>query len=258
MANETLDARPISPATQCDCRILDSPELVDFQQQGFLKVTEFCSPTDIAEVRAIIDDAYCCEGRQFGALDNLLHQAPQLRRTPVYRSCCAIAKQLLGTTTRYVCDQALYKEPHGKHGTPWHQDGVFHGQYPNNTVVFWIPLQHVTTENGCLHFIPLRNRTTLLPHRPLYPNDYRSLMTDHVDASQAVACPLFIGEATVHGPLTPHMALANHTDFIRRTWTLTFTPWGQWGFLTPSRLLNRARTLAGWAGANDTRLQQSP
>ena len=248
MADEALDARPIHLATGRDCRILDSRELVDFQQQGFLKITAFCSPTDIAQVRAIIDHVYRCERRQFGAQDNLLHQAPQLRRTSVYQSCCAIAKQLLGTMTGYVCDQALYKEPHGKHGTPWHQDGAFHGQYPNNTVVFWIPLQHVTAENGCLHFIPLRNRTTLLPHHPSYPNDYRSLMTDHVDASQAVACPLSIGEATAHGPLTPHMALANRTDFIRRTWTLTFAPWGQWGFLTPSRLLNRARTLAGRVG----------
>ncbi|WP_447602560.1 phytanoyl-CoA dioxygenase family protein [Nitrospira sp. Nam80] len=245
MANEALDALPIQLAKQRDCRILDSRELVGFQQEGFLKITAFSSPADIAQVQAIIDHAYAGQGRQCGAQDNLLHRAPELRRSSVYRSCCAIAKQLLGTTTRYVCDQALYKEPHGKHGTPWHQDGAFHGQFPNNTIAFWIPLQDVTAENGCLHFIPLRNRTVLLPHRPLYPNDYRSLMTDHIDVSQAVTCPLSIGEATVHGPLTLHMALANRTDFIRRVWTLTFTPWGQWGFLTPSRLLNRARTLAG-------------
>jgi Phytanoyl-CoA dioxygenase (PhyH) len=243
MANEALDALPFRLTTPGDPRILDSRELIDFQQQGFLKINAFCSPTGIAQVRAVIDHAYAREGRQFGAQDNLLQRAPELRRGSVFQSCCAIAKQLLGTTTRYVCDQSLYKEPHGKHGTPWHQDGAFHGKFVNNTIAFWIPLQDVAAENGCMHFIPLQERTALLPHRPLYPNDYRSLMTDHVDASQAIVCPLSIGEATVHGSLTPHMALANRTNFIRRAWTLTFTPWGQWGFLTPSRLFNRARTL---------------
>jgi ectoine hydroxylase-related dioxygenase (phytanoyl-CoA dioxygenase family) len=248
MANEALDALRTRYTAQRDCRMLDSREVVDFQQQGFLRITPFCSSTDIAQVRAITDQAYANEGRPFGAQDNILHRAPELRRTSVYRACCAIAKQLLGRTTRYVSDQGIYKEPHGKHGTPWHQDGAFHGQYPNNIIVFWIPLQDVTIENGCLHFISLRNSTNLLPHRPSYSNDYRSLMTDHVDPSQAVAYPLSMGEATVHGPLTLHMALANRTDFIRRTWTLTFAPWGQWGFLTPSRLVKRAKTLAGRVG----------
>ncbi|MEX5216462.1 MAG: phytanoyl-CoA dioxygenase family protein [Nitrospiraceae bacterium] len=248
MPNEALSAVPIQIVKQRDCRILDSREVADFQQDGFLKITSFSPSTDIAQVRAIIDHAYADQGREFGAQDNLLHRAPELRRSSVYQACCAIAKQLLGTTTRYVCDQALYKEPHGKHGTPWHQDGAFHGQFANNTIAFWIPFQDVTVENGCLHFIPLRKRRVLLPHRPSYPNDYRSLMTDHVDASEGGACSLSVGEATVHGSLTLHMALANRTDFIRRVWTLTFTPWGQWGFLTPSRLLNRARTLVSRVG----------
>jgi hypothetical protein len=224
-----------------DRRILSSGEVTTFRQQGFLKITTFAQSIDIAHVQAIIDDLYSQEGREIGPQDNLLHRAPELRQSTVFQSCSSIAKQLLGRTTRYAFDQALYKEPHGRNGTPWHQDGAFHGPFANRTIGFWIPFQDVTAENGCLHFIPLREHPALLPHRPFYPNDYRSLMTDPVNVSQAVACPLSIGEASVHGPLTLHMALANSTDFIRRTWTLTFTPWGEWAFLTPRRLLNRVR-----------------
>jgi hypothetical protein len=244
MLNKTVAALSV-----CNRRILSSAEVTAFRQQGFLKITPFAPPNDIALVRSIIDDLYSREGREIGPQDNLLHRAPELRRTSVFRSCSAIAKQLLGKTTGYAFDQALYKEPHGRNGTPWHQDGAFHGPFTNKTIGFWIPFQDVTAESGCLHFIPLGDQATLLPHRPFYPNDYRSLMTDHVNPSQAVACPLSLGEASVHGPLTLHMALANSMDFIRRTWTLTFTPWGEWGFLTPTRLFNRGRTFAGrvWA-----------
>jgi hypothetical protein len=70
-------------------------------------------------------------------------------------------------------------------------------------------------------------------------------MTDHVDPSNAVACPLSLGEASVHGPLTLHMALFNSKDFIRRAWTLTFTPWGEWGFLTPHALVQSRENFCG-------------
>jgi ectoine hydroxylase-related dioxygenase (phytanoyl-CoA dioxygenase family) len=75
-----------------------------------------------------------------------------------------------------------------------------------------------------MHFIPLTEHQALFPHRPFYPNDYASMMTDHVDLAQAIACPLRTGDASVHGPLTLHAALANKTASIRRTWTITFTP----------------------------------
>lgn len=225
-------------------RILTRQELAQFTEQGFLLIRALAPTNDIAEVRSILDRLYARHGLEYGSIDNLLRLAPELKATALFSSCMAIAKQISGRTTMYACDNGLYKEPHGKHGTPWHQDGAFHGKYfPNNTIAFWVPLQDATLENGCLHYIPLQKRQILLPHHPYYPNDYRSAMTDYADPSQAIACPLEAGDATIHGPLTLHSALANSTDSIRRTWLLTFRPWGQWGFLAPSRLLQRARLI---------------
>jgi ectoine hydroxylase-related dioxygenase (phytanoyl-CoA dioxygenase family) len=225
-------------------RILCVQELAQFKRQGFLKIEALASSEDILQVRRIIDRLYVLHKKEWGSIDGLLSLSPELKDTATYRSCLAIAKQVLGRTTMYACDNGLYKEPHGKHGTPWHQDGAFHGKYfPNNTVAFWIPLQDATLENGCMHYIPLHKGQILLPHRPYYPNDYRSVTTDGVDATSEVVCPLRVGDATIHGPLTLHSAMANNTDFIRRTWLLTFRPWGRWGFFAPSRLLHRVRVI---------------
>jgi ectoine hydroxylase-related dioxygenase (phytanoyl-CoA dioxygenase family) len=219
---------------------LDTEELTRYKHDGFLSIAGVASVSDVLEVRGMIDDLYARHGRTCGAIDHLLHLAPQLRHTRVFGSCLAIAKQLLGRTTMYAHDGGLYKEPHGKHGTPWHQDGAFHGKYfPNHTVAFWIPLQDVTAENGCMQYIPLEKRQILLPHRPYYSNDYGSMTTDAADESRAVACPVHMGDATVHGPLTLHFAFRNSTDSIRRTWLLTFRPWGKWGFFAPSRFIHR-------------------
>jgi hypothetical protein len=90
-----------------------------------------------------------------------------------------------------------------------------------------------------MHYLPLKKGQILLPHRPYYPNDYRSATTDGVDGTLAVTCSLRAGDATIHGPLTLHSAEVNSTDAIRRTWLLTFRPWGKWGFFAPSRLAYR-------------------
>ena len=162
----------------CDLRALSRQELMQFNEQGFLKITALAPPDDILEVRRIIDNLYARRQKEYGSIDGLLALDHNLKDTATYHSCLKIAKQILGCTTGYACDNSLYKEPHGRHGTPWH-----------------------------------------------------------------VACPLQAGDAAVHGPLTLHSALANSTDLIRRTWLLTFRPWGKWGFFAPSRLFHRVRVI---------------
>jgi ectoine hydroxylase-related dioxygenase (phytanoyl-CoA dioxygenase family) len=225
-------------------RALSSAQRLQFHRDGFLVVRDAWSLAAVTEVRQMIDELYQLEGRHCGAIPNLVSRNPALRKTAIFCTCLAIAQELLGRTTRYACDNALYKEPHGTHGTPWHQDGAFHGKhFPNNTIGVWVPLQDVTAENGCMQYIPLQKYPILLPHRPFYPNDRHSMMTDHADASQAIDCPLHAGDVAIHGPLTLHAAFVNQTDDIRRTWLLTFRPWGKWGTLAPSRLVQRARLI---------------
>lgn len=237
-------AAPSALQTANGHRLLTPQELSHYQKHGFLSIPALAQGVDVLEARRIIDEVYAKQGRPWGYIDKLLELAPELRSTRVFESCLAIAKQLLGRTAMHGHDGGIYKEPHGKNGTPWHQDGAFHRKYfPNNTVAFWIPLQDVTLENGCMQYIPLRRKQILLPHRPYYPNDLRSMTTDGVDASQAVDCPLRTGDATVHGPLTLHSAWPNRTASIRRTWVLTFRPWGKWGFFAPTRFLHQARIL---------------
>ena len=240
----TMTAHP-TQADQYGRRTVSFDAVRQFREKGVLKVTALARRSEIAQVRTVLDDLFRAQGRGYGAIPNPSRLAPALKRSPVYQACLTIAKQLLGSSTGYACDHALYKEPHGLHGTPWHQDAAFHSKYsPHNTLIFWIPLQDVTPENGCMRFIPLPAVPELLPHRPFYPGDRTSMMTEQLDEHQAVICPLQAGDATAHGPLTLHAASANTTAFIRRTWTITFTPWGRWGWLTPARLQQRARLFA--------------
>ncbi len=174
-------------------------------------------------------------GREWGVLDHALERAPQLKESLVFQSCQRIAKQLLGPTAGVSFDQALYKPPYEKIGTRWHQDQAFQGQYrPMNTLHFWIPLQDVNELNGCLHFIPGSHLLGLLPHVGPY-----ALTPRHHPPVEAVACPLMLGDATCHLPLTLHRALPNGTGSVRRAWTLLFRPFARFGALNPFPLIRQ-------------------
>ncbi len=226
-------------------RILTREEVSRYREEGFLRVPTLTRRSEIAWIGSRIDRLYADQGLAYGAIDRPTRLVPALLNTRVFQSCQVIARQLLGPTALYGNDRALYKEAHGSVGSPWHQDAGFHGKYSrHNSIVFWIPLHDVGTENGCMQYIPLERNQAVLPHRPFFPNDPSSLMTDYVDASKAVNCPLSAGGAMVHGALTLHTAHTNTSANTRRVWTLTFRPWGRWGGLAPSRVIHVAHVIS--------------
>ena len=81
-----------------------------FREQGVLKVTALAPRSEIAQVRAVLDDLYRAQGREYGAIPNPSRLALVLKRSPVYQACLTIAQQLLGSFTGYACDHALYKD----------------------------------------------------------------------------------------------------------------------------------------------------
>ena len=142
---------------------------------------------------------------------------PELRQALYFKNSLKIAAHLLNVEeTKVIGDgRMFFKPPHYGSQMPWHQDGAHPGSY--DILKVWMPLDDVNVENGCLQFIKGSHQEGLLPHRP-YPGDPSglSLVTDDVDTSQAVVCPLPAGGATVHHRCTLHHSRANTTEIPRR------------------------------------------
>ena len=93
------------------------------------------------------------------------------------------------------------------------------------TFHFWIPLQAVTSDNGCMQFIPGSHANGLLEHSARQNGHVRRARVS--DTRGALACPLDVGGVTIHSPLTLHYTGPNHTAQVRRAWILHFGPWGR-------------------------------
>jgi ectoine hydroxylase-related dioxygenase (phytanoyl-CoA dioxygenase family) len=137
----------------------------------------------------------------------------------------AIAEQLLGPKYSFAHDMAICKPPGSTAETPWHQDFAYHDpRFDMEGLMFWVPLQPVTPENGCLRFIPGSHLSDeVLPHHPIN-NDPRSrgLECDSVDVNKAILAPLPLGGASIHHARTLHSAGPNKTPSARRAYILEF------------------------------------
>jgi hypothetical protein len=240
-----------------------------FARQGFLSISSLTTIEDLARIRSLLDPLFAkfdllgeyaadiAAPRVAGVpprspeLNEPIRFAPELRDTLAYARCRELARKLLGVPVGYSFDHAIYKPPHNGAATDWHQDEAYSARaIPLRSVHFWIPLQEATVKNGCMWFVPGSNQGGILPHqvsvhRTAGPNQApagTTIVASQVDTINAVACPLSVGSATVHHPLTLHYTGANESDEYRRVWILHFSAYGRVRFLIhPLMIASRMR-----------------
>lgn len=211
-----------------------------FEDQGFLKIERCLEIDDLTEVARLIDRAFSDPGmsrsqkydmggataRRITVLQRPSISLPELRQTTMYTRCREVAAELLGAPAYYVYDYSIYKLPSNGHETPWHQDQAYRGHSGDTGALhFWIPLQSVSVETGCMGFLPRSHKRGLLPHHRL-DNDEgaKALEAEGVDPTGAVDVEMVAGEMVVFHPFTLHYSTPNRGDGLRRTWILHFGP----------------------------------
>lgn len=239
-------AQPAAMADRATHAALPDAEVRNFLDQGFLVVPAICDAAELDDIRSTLralfrQEAGRSEGNQLDMLsldrkarDAIQPQivkpslyAPALLRTPYFRRAQALARQLLGADAQFSFDHSILK-PAGKvAATPWHQDEA-HGHDPHfhqEQISFWMPLQDVSEQNGCMRYVPGSHRGPLLPHRS--PGDDPRIHalecpSSSFDESAAVARPVPAGWCILHAGRTLHGALPNRTDADRLAYVLVF------------------------------------
>lgn len=125
----------------------------------------------------------------------------------------------------------IYKPPGHPHPTPWHQDVSYFEQpvaregFPvkRQTLQFWVALDDVDCDNGCMHFVA-KNFDQCLAHHIASgkPEDEGRLLAiddeSIIEEGSVVACEIPAGYATVHHEGTLHYTPPNRSDRPRRAY----------------------------------------
>lgn len=236
-----------------------SSDFQSLRRDGFLALPTLFTQSQVEEVRELLDPLFdrfqslpAAYRRDLGGdapnshglyrsaeINRATTLEPRLRRTFIYRRCRSIARDLGVIAPGYVFDHSIYKAPHNQRATPWHQDHAYTGQSRVlRTLHFWIPLQEATLSNGCMQFIPGSHLAGPQPHHPGNQSGH-VLASSTPTAAEVVTCPLPLGGASVHMPLTMHYTGPNASDTTRKAWILHFGSFGRLAKLHPTSLWER-------------------
>jgi ectoine hydroxylase-related dioxygenase (phytanoyl-CoA dioxygenase family) len=137
------------------------------------------------------------------------------------------AAALMGVKhVRLFRDQIFVKPAFSRGEIPWHQDySDWVHTTPASHITCWIALDEATTESGCLHYIPGRMDSVVLPrlHRSdCMDSAYERLPQEMRDRFQPVPFPVPIGGSVFHHCLTVHASGGNSTSRPRRAIAISY------------------------------------
>ena len=231
-------------ASENTTQSLSEDELRSFSGSGFITMTSIAPADEVAGIRKILQDlvdrrAGEKEGSFFdtmegsnsrGVLRSIQINNPslhhrQLLETDYVRNATRIAQQLLSPQCFLLSDFLLLKPANVGAGTPWHQDEAYSDpEYDHAQLTFWMPLQDVGPQDGCMIYVPGSHRMGVLEHRSLNndPHTHAFECAVSFNDEQSVRCPLPAGGCVVHGQRTLHCSTNNVSNVDRYAYLLTF------------------------------------
>lgn len=214
-----------------------------YEVDGFFVIERLADESTVKKLRAAYDDILTREepaggDRMLGGITRQVmmpsNAHPDFAANAVVDAAMEIASGVFGTPAHRFFDMLIYKPAGHPHETPWHQDMAYTGfptapvgiPIPLETIQFWVALDDVDQENGCMHFIPGVHVEPLLAHVVAAgePDDPGRLLAlsdpaNQVPMDRIVVAPLSAGGATMHSQGTPHYTSPNRsTDRPRRAY----------------------------------------
>ena len=104
------------------------------------------------------------------------------------------------------------KEPKNKGFVSWHQDGIYQGWKPYNSVTAWIAITDVNEENGCMRMWPGSHKNNFKEHKDTFDKDNlltRGQTIENVPTKDTIPIILKPGQLSIHHPMTVHGSESN-------------------------------------------------
>ncbi len=242
-ADSSLIAGQADVAADSRTLELTREQIAYFHEQGFLSLDALTTPPEVAEIKGLLEEMFAKRaGEKEGAFLDLVaagQKAPmsspqifnpnnycaRLHKTQCFQNAYHVAKQLLGDEVRFFFDLSILKQPKIGAGTPWHQDEAYRdANFEYRELSIWVPLQDVTTESGCLRYVPGSNKGELLQHKSANddPTSHAVCVAEPFDEALAVLVPLPAGGCVMHLPRTIHGSTTNVSTAPRLAYIMAF------------------------------------
>jgi len=202
----------------------------DFDESGFTVLKQFFDPSEITKLKSKInqyieniapqlpeDKVFYEENKNANSIKQLFDISDY---DPFFQSVLKgskveeMAQILLGEKTSRGFVEYFNKPAGVGKPTPPHQDGFYFKLSPPNALTFWIPLEDVDEENGCLRYVAGSHKRGMRTHGRTQTLGFSQGITDFgldLDKDNEVSVPAKTGDVLVHHAMTVHRADGNNS-----------------------------------------------
>ena len=212
----------------------------DWDRDGYLIIRGFMSPEEAQEVASNIDryvanvlpglpqDEAFYEDKSrpetIKRLNNMSVHDEYFRELYQDDRFVKLAEALLNDGVIAKNMQWFNKNPHDGKETPPHQDGFYFMLEPNEALTFWLALDHVDEENGCIRYVKGSHLRGMRPHQRSNVLGFSLGITDYEDADEVAETVVRAepGDVALHHCMIVHRADANNSARSRRALGLVY------------------------------------
>lgn len=155
---------------QIEHRMSEIEQKQFYDEQGYVRFDSFFSPKYIDRINSIIDSLFLTPGETVFDEDGTgkIKQVQYLWKYDqefqnILNKVSRIAEHLTGDTDLQILNMQLFeKYPQISKPTRSHQDNAYFKMKPTTPLTFWLSLDDIDEENGCLYYAP---KTHICPTR---------------------------------------------------------------------------------------------
>jgi phytanoyl-CoA hydroxylase len=227
---------------------LSKTQIESYRDNGFVVIENFLTASELEHWRQAVGEAITSRGntklagrendacwqagdgfydRVFVQRINLWQDSPAMRKLMLDPRLGKIATELANVEgIRIWHDQALIKQSRGN-PIGWHLDNPYWSFSSKDAISIWVALGDVTSDNGCLYFIPGSHKTATFDNANIGQTTGDLFRVYTAWANQdAQAGVMKAGSCSFHNGLVAHGAGANMTPRARRAMTCAYMPDG--------------------------------
>ena len=202
----------------------------NLKDNGF-EILENVIPVDYFKM---ITDDYISSLKDSSDIENVFmtefgpKQIQHLQNRDWFKQFASDLACIAGINGNVINMQVFIKYPNYKITSP-HQDGAYFDNAERKIITFWVPLQNVTPENSCMHYLPNSHINGLIEHKPIGTvvrtrsgKTGQSLTVDAYSLDEYVPVSMNVGDVLIHDQFCMHYSSQNKTNTKRLALTCVF------------------------------------
>ena len=188
---------------------LTTSQLKEYNENGYLAPIDILSSEKIKEIQEEIENIERkCPDEINGLNRNNIHYYSPIFDKLVHNSkILDVIENFIGPNILAAGSVLFLKEPENKSFISWHQDGIYQGWKPCNSITAWLAITYVNEENGCMRMWPRSHKDNFMEHKDTFDEDNlltRGQTIENVPLKDTIPIILKPGQLSIHHPMTVH------------------------------------------------------